>query len=306
MTLKTIFTVLLIAYCQSIFAGEIAFTFDDAPTPDSSAMTGMQRTSKIISQLKHNSVDGAIFFVLGKSINEQSTLRLQQYINAGFDLGNHSYNHDSANKTPSDDFLIDSYRTHLKLKSVTTNIQFYRFPYLHYGDTTEKRNAILNGLKELNYKIGYVTIDNFDWYINSLYLKAVEQNKPIDLENLSRLYVDTLWDAIQFYDQAALKYLGYSPKHVLLLHENDLAALFLDDLIAKIRDENWKIISPQEAYADKRLQASGDNFAFFKQGRVAAMAHAKGIKQELLRHPSENTTYLDQRFKDYNVVGKAP
>lgn len=42
--------------------------------------------------------------------------------------------------------------------------------------------------------------------------------------------IEVLWDAVKFYDKLAKEVLGRSSKHVLLLHENDLAALFVGDL----------------------------------------------------------------------------
>ena len=76
---------------------------------------------------------------------------------------------------------------------------------------------------------------------------------------------------------------------------------------------DWSLISvpkdgelflTQEAYQDPIAQQY-DPVAFsFKQGRIAAIAHTKGVDKHELRHASENTDYLDnllekeQVFKD--------
>lgn len=300
--LKNIFKYsVFILFAHTANAGEIAITFDDAPMHSSAVMSGEERTKRIISTLKKNDVQDALFFVTGKHITDESVARLHQYAEAGYTLGNHSFSHESANKTDADDFLLDAYKAHLIIKKYETHAGFYRFPYLHPGDTEQKRQAILDGLAEMGYRPGYVTVDNFDWYINSLYVKAVESSKKVNMDNLAKLYVDVLWECIQFYDQIAINNMGKSPKHVLLLHENDTAALFLGDLIKKIRSEGWSIITPSAAYNDQSLNKHGDNFDFAKQGRVAAIAHSKGVDTVKLRHPSENTEYLDQLFNKYEV-----
>lgn len=290
------------AISNSVLAGEIAITFDDAPTVDSAVMSGAERTAKLIAALQKSGVEEALFFVLTKNITEQSAERLTRYQNAGFKLGNHSASHESANTLSAQDFLADSRKAHQKLKTFSSDLRYFRFPYLHYGDSKEKRTAILTGLKKLGYQMGYVTVDNFDWYINSLYVKAVEEGKSVNLKNLEKLYVDTLWESILFYDKLALKYMGHSPKHVLLLHENDLAAQFLPSLINKIKNSGWTIISPEQAYKDVSLTASGDNYNFSKQGRVAAIAESKGAEQSELRSKYENTETLDKLFLQYQVI----
>lgn len=299
---RWVFACLLIAFNSHFaWAGEIALTFDDAPTPDSDVMDGEARTTKLISQLSDAGVKQALFFVTTKHIDSTSEKRLRDYVKAGHLLGNHSHEHLSANKESVNDILVDAYRAHLILKPYDGVLPLYRFPYLHYGTDPQTREQISAGLDELGYSIGYVTVDNFDWYIDSLFRESVKAGKKINKEKLGQLYVETIWETIEFYDEIAKKHLGRSPKHVLLLHENDLAATYVGDLVRHIRSKGWKIISPQEAFSDPISQHQGD-LAFTKQGRVAALAHESGIATEELRHPSESIEYLNEMFEQYGVV----
>src|SRR5690606_4363317 len=61
------------------FAREIAITFDDAPTPDSALMTGLERTKKLIAALQKANVPDALFYVKADYINPQTAARLEQY-----------------------------------------------------------------------------------------------------------------------------------------------------------------------------------------------------------------------------------
>lgn len=286
---------------QLALAGEIALTFDDAPTPDSDVMDGQARTANLLRELRDAEVPEVLFFVTTKYIDSTSEERLRAYADAGHLLANHSHEHLSANDTSVEEVLEDASKAQQILKPFDNVLPLYRFPYLHHGKDAQSREAIAAGLGELGYSIGYVTVDNFDWYINSLYEKSVKAGKTIDEKKLGQLYVDTIWATIEFYDEIAKENLGRSPKHVLLLHENDIAATYIGDLIQHIRAQGWKIISPEEAYTDPLSQHQGD-LAFTKQGRVAALAHEAGVAVEELRHPSENTEYLDKLFEQYGVV----
>ena len=280
---------------------EIALTFDDAPTPDSALMTGTERTRKLIGGLKEAGVAEVLFFVKAEAIDQQSATRLKEYTMAGFHLANHSFSHQSANQIGVEDYALDAYRAHLQLKEFTNVLKFHRFPYLHYGKDMVDINRLQKLLGEIGYKDGYVTIDNYDWYINALLVKAAEKKAEIDYNKARDFYVKTLYEAVVFYDDIARKSIGRSPRHVLLLHENDAAALFIVDLVKHLRNNGWKIISPQQAYQDP-IATDFPRVTFHKQGRVAAIARSKGVPESDLRHPSENEQYLDKAFIDAGVI----
>ena len=290
-----------LCFSFTIQAREIALTFDDAPTPDSALMTGAERTQKLIAALRQSRVPDALFFVKADYIDPQTTQRLKQYTDAGFHLASHSFTHQSANQLGANAYAEDAYKAHLALKPFDKVLSFHRFPYLHYGKDLAEINHLQELLGELGYKDGYVTIDNFDWYISALISKAVEQRQSVNYEKARDFYVNSLYESIEFYDAIARKSLKRSPRHVLLLHENDAAALFVGDLIKHLRSKGWKIISPQEAYKDP-IAKNFPQVVFHKQGRVAAIANSKGVPETELRHFSENETYINQAFMAAGVI----
>ena len=77
-------------------------------------------------------------------------------------------------------------------------------------------------------------------------------------ERLRRLYIGAQMSALEYHDELARLTLGRSPAHVLLLHETDLAALFLPDLVAEMRRRGWTIITADQAYADPMKTAMPD------------------------------------------------
>ncbi|MBB3059569.1 polysaccharide deacetylase family protein [Microbulbifer rhizosphaerae] len=113
--LYKLMTMVGLFWSMSAFPGEIALTFDDVPLPGGNVMSGKEKTQRIIQQLKNRGVNEALFYVTGKNVDEESSDRLSDYVNAGFYLANHSYAHKSANKVSVDDILVDAYRTHLTL-----------------------------------------------------------------------------------------------------------------------------------------------------------------------------------------------
>lgn len=152
----------------------------------------------------------------------------------------------------------------------------------------------------MGYINGYVTIDNYDWYIESLFQKALKEKKQIDCGKLKDFYIEHIWNSIKFYDDIALKTIGRSPNHVLLLHENDLAALFIDDLVAHIRQNGGEIITVEEAYTDPIFNIEPQTLVLY-QSRVAAIAKDMGYAKRLYQE-SEDEEWLDKKFDEAGII----
>lgn len=287
------FTLLFVATIGQ--AREIAITFDDAPIPDSATMTGAARTTMLVESLKSAEIRQAAFFCTPKVLTSEGKLRLEAYAQAGHLLANHSNTHRNLRDLTAEEYLQDIAIADATLRSLPNFRSWFRFPFLSEGDTREKRDAVRRGLRAMNYQQGYVAVDNYDWYLNKLANDARRDGKTLNQAGLRDLYVSVLMDSVEFYDRIAVKHLGRSPRHVLLLHENDLAAQFIGDLATALRQAGWTIISPERAYADPIALIEPDTL-FLGQGRVAAIAHAAGAKPRELVHESEEEEILDKMF----------
>ena len=83
---------------------------------------------------------------------------------------------------------------------------------------------------------------------------------------------------------------------MLLLHENDLAALFVGDLVAELRRRGFRIIPATTAFKDPIADLNPDTL-FLGQGRIAALAHEGGMTPAELISPTEDEVYLRERFE---------
>jgi peptidoglycan-N-acetylglucosamine deacetylase len=297
--MKKILTLLFITITVSSFSQEIALTFDDAPTPDVALFNGDERTDRIIKHLAAKKTQAA-FFVVTANINEQSKNRLQRYIDSNHLIANHTHSHRWIHQIGTKQYIADLQKADSTLKNFKNFTSWFRYPFLDEGRTRPVRDSIRAALTELKLTNGYVTIDNYDWYINGLLSKAKRAGKQIDFTKLKEVYLDHIWTSIQFYDNIAKNTIGRSPKHVLLLHENDLSALFLTDLIDLLQQKGWKIISPTEAYTDP-ISTSIPDVLFNGQGRIGALAKEKGVAGKDLVQQSEDEEFLDALVASKNI-----
>jgi peptidoglycan-N-acetylglucosamine deacetylase len=281
-------------------AQEIALTFDDAPTHNGPLFSGDERTQKILDHLKEGDVDQAAFFVVTSNIKELGEDRLLKYTNAGHLLANHTHTHQWIHSLGVTRYSNDIRKADSILRPMKGFMPWFRYPFLDEGKSKPVRDSLRTTMKMLGLTNGYVTVDTYDWYLNGLLRTAKKENKKIDFDLLRSVYIEHISKSVQFYDSIARQILGRSPKHVLLLHENDMSAYFLGDLIRHLKTKGWKIISPAEAYKDPIASLLPD-VLFNNQGRVGAIAREKGIEAKNLIQASEDEVFLDALVKNRKV-----
>ncbi len=294
---------ILLGAAPAVAQRRIALTFDDVPRSRGAFFTPDERTERLIAQLRRARVPQAAFFVTTGNLDRPDgaggEARIAAYVAAGHVIGNHSHSHLWATRTPVADYLADLDRAAAWLSGRPGWRPWYRFPFLDEGrDTAERRDSLRRGLAQRGLSSGYVTVDSYDWHLESLTNRAVRAGQTVDRDALRQLYVDAIVGAAEFSDRIAVETLGRSPAHILLLHETDLAALFIADAVAELRRRGWRIISADEAFRDPIAAIEPDSM-LLGGGRIAGIANTRGrARRELVPQWNEEdylTTLFNQR-----------
>ncbi len=260
---------------------QIALTFDDVPRNAGAFYTPDKRTTKLIAALKQAGVKQAAFFVtpgrLANPDGQGGEARIADYVAAGHVIANHSFDHTMLTNTPADAYLTDIDKAAAWLKGREGYRPWFRFPYLDEGGADKaKRDAIRAGLDKRGLRNGYVTADGSDWNLETLTIQAAKDGKIMDMEALRRLYVGSQMSAVAYHDEMARRTIGRSPAHVLLLHETDLAAMFIGDLVDELHRHGWTIITADKAFSDPISKARPD-VPIARGTLVGSMAWEKNI-----------------------------
>ena len=233
----------------------IALTFDDAPRSRGAYFTPDERTERLIAGLRKAKVRQAAFFVIpgnfGKNDGVGGEQRIAAYVRAGHVIANHSWSHPALSDVSATDYIANIDRAEDWLKAQPGHRPWFRFPYLNEGRADKaKRDAVRRALAERGLRNGYVTADGYDWNIEGLTKSAREAGKTIDMRALRDLYVETMVGAAEYNEALMRRTIGRSPPQVLLLHETDIAALYIPDLVKALKKAGWTIVTADEAYAD--------------------------------------------------------
>ena len=228
-------------------AKRIAITIDDAPSPSTPLFTGQQRALSIIDHLRKSEAPPIGVFAIGSHVVDFGAEQLRLFGLAGHAVCNHTYSHRSLKNCSADSYIQDIKKAETLLKEFPGYAPLFRYPYLDegYPAQTEKVNS---ALKDLGYTNARITINNCDYYMSYIMQKALRAGKQIDYEKLRTVYLKVMLECVEYFDGWFALQGRKSMNHVLLMHSNDLTALYIGDLVQALRDRGWTLISIHDAY----------------------------------------------------------
>jgi peptidoglycan-N-acetylglucosamine deacetylase len=280
---------------------QIALSFDDIPRYTGPVLERNERQRMLIAALKKAGVKQAVFFINPAALQGETPpldeSSITNYAKAGHVLANHTDNHVKLSDVSADDYLARIDAAEKWLKGRKGYRPWFRFTYLDEGGKDKvKRDAIRAGLAVRGLRNGYVTTEAADWNMLILWANAMKEGKRVDQRKICDFYAQHHFKAAEFDDQLARKALGRSPAHVMLLHETDLAALCIGDLVAALKKGGWKIVTADKAYADP-IKALMPDTPSAQGGLIEAIAWEKKLPAPRW-YEYANTDLMAKDFKE--------
>ena len=259
-----LFPVLLILSAGSSRAAaeatEMAITVDDLPSHGAlpGNTTRAQIAQRFITALKASGVPSVYGFINAHRVKDDpaTTEVLKLWIDAGFLLGNHTYAHSDLHTSDAQAFEKDIADDEPILESLmgSRDWHWFRYPFLHEGDTLEKRRAVRAYLDDHGYKIAQVTLDFQDYAWNDPYARCVKAGDTEAIAWLKASYVSAATEYISLGQKIAFMLYGRNIKHVLLLHVGAFDSVMLPELLDQLTHQEVRFVSLQQAEEDPAYQ----------------------------------------------------
>src|SRR5271166_40767 len=276
---------LLLTLCGICSAQKLAITIDDLPQNGElpPGVTRAEIAKNVLAILKKRHVPPVYGFInaqkLEGSVDGAEALKLWA---AAEPVGNHTYSHMDLeeNTAPAFEREIEKDEPALELLTGDTkdNWHWFRYPYLHEGDTVEKRRAIRAYLKAHGYRIAQVTVDWEDYLWNTAYARCVAKGDTKSIEWLRSSYLST---ASEFLDlgraQAKLIY-GHEINYVLLMHLGAFSSTILPDALDLLKKKGFKLVTLEEAESDAVYDGDPDVGLHDAGTMLDQWMQVKGIK----------------------------
>jgi peptidoglycan/xylan/chitin deacetylase (PgdA/CDA1 family) len=233
----------------------VALTFDDIPGvafPNNEGCNALQWNQKLLATLARHHAPALGLVNTGKRCDVVPALNA--WLDAGHDLGNHTYSHRDLNTMAVADYEQDIIRGESPLRELLAahgkKLRYFRFPMLHSGPTRQKHDAIADFLRRRHYINAVVTLDNQEWVFAHAYATALDRKDAALAQRVAKAYVPYMESTLTFLEKRTQEVVGRPIAHILLLHMNALNADALDDLLGMFERRGYRFITVDEALRD--------------------------------------------------------
>jgi peptidoglycan/xylan/chitin deacetylase (PgdA/CDA1 family) len=244
-------------------AQKLAITMDDLPLNGllPPGVTRVETAKNVLEILKRRHVPPVYGFINAKKLeaNADAAEALKLWA-AQEPVGNHTYSHMDLETNPVEAFEreIEENEPALELLAGTVNWRWLRYPYLHEGDTLEKRRAVRIYLKARGYDIAQVSLDWEDYLWNTAYARCVTKNDTKAIAWLRSSYLSTASEFLDLGREQAKLIYGHDINHVLLMHLGAFSSTILPDALDLLKKKGFKLVTLEEAQSDEAYQGDPD------------------------------------------------
>ena len=254
------------ASAQSKQQKHVAITFDDLPVASTvqTAEGWAEITTKLLTTMTRNKIPVVGFVNEGQlyrdnKLDPKRVALLKQWLDAGLELGNHTFSHKSLHSIPLAEYESDVLRGEEVLRQLTAakhaKLRYFRHPFLHTGRSLEVRQQFESFLHTHGYTIAPVTIDNSEWIFARAYDNARDANDVTATAQVAEAYVPYMESKFAHFENLSEKLFGRQIKQVLLLHANSINADHFGDLVAMLKRRGYKFITLADALTDRAYKS---------------------------------------------------
>ncbi len=241
---------------------EMAVTFDDLPFVEGGIdnwATLRTRADELLRQITASHIPAVGFVNEAKlyrqgQLDEQSVAILSDWLDAGLELGNHTYSHAALSRMPLEQFEQDVIRgeavTSALLAARDKKLRYFRHPYLQVGNDIVTRAAFEKFLAGRGYTIAPVTVNHAEWVFAAAYDRAEQQGSQEAMQRVAGAYIPYMEKVLVSAEQQSTELFGRQIRQVLLLHANSLNAVHLGELVDMIKRHGYKFITLADALND--------------------------------------------------------
>lgn len=246
----------------------VAITFDDLPATGAGMVRNdpaglREMTRKLLAAVREHNVPAIGFVNEGKLFHPGATREdaegrvavLRMWLEAGLELGNHTYSHRDLNVTPLQEFQADVVRgetvTRKLSQAAGKPLRYFRHPFLHVGERLEKRRAFETFLSAHGYTVAPVTVDNDDFVYAAAYARALRRGDAAAAERIGDDYLRYIDEVFAFFEAATRQVVGRDIPHVLILHANSLNGDRFGEVARAIARRGYRFIPLEDALRDE-------------------------------------------------------
>lgn len=261
--------VLFLALCSAAAMAQtrtIAITFDDLPYAQDQLdpLALQQKTTEAMTAAVRKHHVPAVAFV-----NEDKVIRhpgevdahiamLNEWLDAGVELGNHNFGHVGLTKTPlekEEDAVIQGEPILRQLMTARgKTLRWYRDPYMQTGPTPQIKAAFDKFLAQRGYTRAPFSIEDSDWTFSNAYGLARERHDETLRGRVRQAYLEYFDHMMDWFEGLSRDTFGREIPQIIIVHADEINGDTLDELLARMEKRGYRFVALEEALRDPAWQ----------------------------------------------------
>lgn len=297
----------------------LVITVDDLPGPKPGTDKGnthladLQRYNQTIpAVLKAHHVPAVGFVNEGKlQVQGERDARvalLESWVNAGLELGNHTYSHKNMDSLRVEEFEDETVRgdpvTRLLMASVGKKNRYFRHPFLSAGEKAESKAVFEAFLKSRGYTVAPVTVDASDYMFASALFDARTRGDKEAEERCKKDYLEYSRVAFGWSEKQSQDLFGRQIPQILLIHDNEINTAMLDALLTNLEKDGYRFVTMEEALADPAYQTEDKFVSHEGVSWLTRWKLAFGKEPDYKNDPDPPKWIID-KFEEIGRINKA-
>jgi peptidoglycan-N-acetylglucosamine deacetylase len=285
---------------------QVAVTFDDLPGTYGGLEDMRRVTSRLLESVKRHGAPAVGFVnerkLLARGETDARTGLLRAWLEAGLELGNHTFSHINLQRAPLEEYKEDVVRgetvTRALLAERGMKLRYFRHPFLFTGTTPEYKRGLAEFLAGRGYTVAPVTVDNNDYIFAKVYHDAKKRGDAATAKRVADAYVPYLESVFEHFEKLSAETFGREVRQTLLLHANEINADRFDELAAMLKRRGYSFVTLEEALKDPAY-AEPDALAKTGLSWLHRWRNAKGLP---LKMEPETPKFVEELYRA--AVGK--
>jgi len=270
--MKNRLLICLSALCLTLGGGpvqaegfDVAITVDDLPAQGDlpEGVTELDLTEAYIRALKAHQVPEAYGFVNAAKLERLTggARVLDQWVAAGFPLGNHGYTHMNLGRAPSLEAWIADIKANepaIASRMAGKNWHVIRMPNLSGGGHGERHDGAVNWLKASHYRIAEVSLNFSDWAYTAPYNRCLAKGDTAAIARMEAYYLHQVDREIRLTQARSQKVYGRVIPQVLLTHLGSFAAHMLPQVLERLEAAGARFVTLEAVQSDPAYMQEPD------------------------------------------------
>jgi peptidoglycan/xylan/chitin deacetylase (PgdA/CDA1 family) len=289
-------------------ARTIAITFDDLPlAPNADDLATVRRVNeRLVGTLARRKVPAIGFVNEGKlQVTGERDARiavLQRWLDAGLTLGNHTFSHLSLRDTPLAEYEDDVIHGEVITRQLLARRRgapalYFRHPFTATGPTVEVKEAFESFLHARGYTVAPFTVDSSDYIFNRLLIEALAHQDTAEAARIRTAYLDHTDAVMTFCEGLSRETFGREIPQILLIHDSELNAGVLEDLLNRLAARGYTFVSLDEALRDAAYRTPDRYVGRFGPSWLHRWRVGLGLPSRLRDEPDPPQKVLDRYQK---------